>query len=308
VAHPVSNDLVLPRVGLLTNPTAGKGRGAVFGRRAAAALSAAGHTVLDLSGPDLATAAARAREARDAHTVDVLVVVGGDGMAHVGAGLCARTGLPLALVAAGTGNDNARELGLPVGNPEAAAALVTSGRVRTVDLGRCRSGGQERWWLGVLGGGFDSVVAERAGRMTWPRGPMRYNLAIARELPTFRAIPYALTLDGRREETEAMLVAVANGPAFGGGMRVAPDALYDDGLLDVVVLHRVSRTQFLRVFPRVYAGTHTSHPQVEIRRARTVRLEAAGIVAQADGERFEALPLDLDVVPGALRVVAPPLP
>lgn len=309
MGRPVSNDLVLRRVGLLTNPTAGKGRGAVFGRRAAAALHAAGHTVLDLSGPDLPSAAARAREARDAHTVDVLVVVGGDGMAHVGAGLCARSGLPLAIVAAGTGNDNARELGLPVGDPEAAAALVTTGHLRTVDLGRCVArGGQERWWLGVLGGGFDSVVAERAGRMTWPRGPMRYNLAIARELPTFRPIPYALTLDGRREETEAMLVAVANGPAFGGGMRVAPDAAYDDGLLDVVVLHRVSRTEFLRIFPRVYAGTHTSHAQVEIRRVRTVRLEAAGIVAQADGERFAALPLDLDVVPGALRVVAPPLP
>ncbi len=305
----MARDLALPRVGLLTNPTAGQGRGAVMGQRTASALRAAGHTVLDLSGPDAATAAARAREARDAHTVDVLVVVGGDGMAHLGAGLCAESALPLAIVAAGTGNDNARELGLPVGDPESAVRLVTAGHLRTVDLGRCvTSDGRPRWWLGVLGGGFDSVVAERAGRMSWPRGPMRYNLAIARELPTFRPIPYVVVLDGVRRETDAMLVAVANGPAFGGGMRVAPDARYDDGLLDVVVLHRVSRVQFLRVFPRVYAGTHTSHPQVEVRQARTVRLEAAGIVSQADGERFEALPVDLDVVPGALRVIAPRLP
>ena len=100
-----------------------------------------------------------------------------------------------------------------------------------------------------------------------------------------------------------MLVAVANGPAFGGGMRVAPHASYDDGFLDIVILHRVSRAEFLRVFPRVFRGTHVTHPQVQILRGRHVRLEARGIVTQADGERFEPLPLDLEVVPGALTVV-----
>jgi diacylglycerol kinase (ATP) len=141
--------------------------------------------------------------------------------------------------------------------------------------------------------------------MTWPRGPMRYNLAVLRELPTFRAIPYVVTVDALRIETQAMLVAVANGPAFGGGMRVAPDARYDDGWFDVMVLHRVSVPTFLRVFPRVFAGRHTDHPRVEIVRGRRVRLEATGIVTQADGEPFEPLPLELEVVPGALRVVAP---
>ena len=91
-------------------------------------------------------------------------------------------------------------------------------------------------------------------------------------------------------------------------MRVAPDARYDDGLLDVMILHRMSVAAFLRVFPRVFSGTHTTHPQVQILRGRRVRLEAVGIVTQADGERFEPLPLDLDVVPGALHVVAPALP
>jgi diacylglycerol kinase (ATP) len=112
-----------------------------------------------------------------------------------------------------------------------------------------------------------------------------------------------VTVDGDRQETEAMLVAVANGPAFGGGMRLAPDASYDDGLLDVVILHRVSRAEFLRVFPQVFKGTHVTHPRVQVLRGRTVRLEAPHIVTQADGERFEPLPLDLEVVPGALTVV-----
>jgi diacylglycerol kinase (ATP) len=300
----VSGALAFPRVGLLTNPTAGRGRGAAYGAQAGAALRAAGHEVVDLSGPDEATAARRSREALDAYRVDVLTVVGGDGMVHLGANLCAAGTTPLAVVAAGTGNDNARELGLPVRDPVGAAALVTAGRTRAVDLGRCvTSTGKTRWWIGVLGGGFDSVVNERAARMRWPRGPMRYNVAVARELPVFRPIPYVVTVDGERNATDAMLVAVANGPSFGGGMRVAPDASYDDGLLDVVILHRVSRAEFVRVFPRVFKGTHVTHPRVEIVRGRRIRLEAPGIVAQADGERFEPLPLDLEVVPGALTVV-----
>jgi diacylglycerol kinase (ATP) len=264
----------------------------------------AGHEVVDLSGPDEATAARQARGALDAYRVDVLTVVGGDGMVHLGANLCATRATPLAVVAAGTGNDNARELGLPVRDPLGAAALVTAGRTRTVDLGRCvTSAGETRWWVGVLGGGFDSVVNERAARMRWPRGPMRYNVAVARELPVFRPIPYVVTVDGERTATDAMLVAVANGPSFGGGMRVAPDASYDDGLLDVVILHRVSRAEFVRVFPTVFKGTHVRHPRVEVVRGRRIRLEARGIVTQADGERFEPLPLDLEVVPGALTVV-----
>lgn len=296
--------LAFPRVGLLTNPTAGRGRGAVYGLQAAAAFRAAGHEVVDLSGPDAATAARQAAAALDAYRIDVLTVVGGDGMVHLGANLCAARATPLAVVAAGTGNDNARELGLPVRDPLGAVALVTAGRTRAVDLGRCVTrAGETRWWIGVLGGGFDSVVNERAARMRWPRGPMRYNVAVARELPVFRPIPYVVSVDGERNATDAMLVAVANGPAFGGGMRVAPEASYDDGLLDVVILHRVSRAEFVRVFPKVFKGTHVTHPRVEIVRGRRIRLEAPGIVTQADGERFEPLPLDLEVVPGAIPVV-----
>ena len=296
--------LAFPRVGLLTNPTAGRVRGVAYGAQAAVALRAVGHEIVDLSGPDEATAARQAREALAADRIDVLTVVGGDGMVHLGANLCAAREIPLAVVAAGTGNDNARELGLPLRDPLTAAALVTAGRTRRVDLGRCvTSAGETRWWIGVLGGGFDSVVNERAARMRWPRGPMRYNVAVARELTVFRPIPYIVTVDGERNATDAMLVAVANGPAFGGGMRVAPQASYDDGLLDVVILHRVSRAEFVRVFPRVFRGTHVSHPRVEIVRGRQIRLEAPGIITQADGERFEPLPLDLEVVPGALAVV-----
>jgi len=294
------------RVGLLVNPTAGYGRGAAPGERARARLVADGHHVQDVSGPDLEAARTHAAAAIASGAVDVLCIVGGDGAVHLGVNLCAGTDVPLAIIAAGSGNDNARSLGLPVHQPESAAALVSDGTIRTIDAGRLhRADGTVRWWLGVLGGGFDSVVSERAARWSWPHGAMRYHLAVVRELPTFRAIPYAVTVDGVRHETEAMLVAVANGPAFGGGMLICPDAKYDDGLLDVLILHKITVPQFLRVFPKVFTGTHLSHPRVEVLRGRRVQLEAEGIVAQADGERFEPLPIDVEIVPGALRVVAP---
>jgi diacylglycerol kinase (ATP) len=135
---------------------------------------------------------------------------------------------------------------------------------------------------------------------------MRYNLAILRELPLFKAIPYAVTVDGVRHETRAMLVVVANGPSYGGGMLVAPDAQFDDGRADVVILHELSTLEFLRVFPKVFKGAHVGHPAVEIIRGRSIMLEAEGIVAYADGERFAPLPLSLETVPGAVTVLGPP--
>ncbi len=290
---------------LIVNPTSGGGRGAARGRAAYDRLVADGLGVVDVSGHDYADALSKGRRVV-ADGVDTLVVVGGDGLAHLGVNLCAGTDTRLAVVAAGTGNDFARNLGLPVGDPTAAAALVAHGSTRTVDAGRVTSGPDAgRWFGGVLGAGFDAVVNARAARMRWPRGQARYALAVLRELPVFRPIPYAVELDGVRLETRAMLVAVANTASFGGGMRVCPDADVSDGLLDVLILHELSTAAFLRVFPSVYRGAHVDHPAVEIHRARRVRLEATGITAQADGEPFSALPLDLEVVPGALRTVAP---
>ena len=137
------------------------------------------------------------------------------------------------------------------------------------------------------------------------QGTPRYLAAVALELPRFTGIPYVVQVDDQRIETEAMLVAVANGGTFGGGMKVCPDASMTDGLFDVMILHKIGRGEFLRIFPKVFSGGHVSHPAVEILRGRRVHLEADGIDSQADGEDFLPLPVDLEVVPGALAVVAP---
>lgn len=296
------------RIGLVVNPTSGKNRGGALGIEVASRLRAHGHEVLELSDETADAARDRAIGAI-AQGIDVLAVAGGDGMVHLGVNLCADTKTPLAIIAAGTGNDIARGLGLPVHDPIAAADVVGSGIPRQIDVVRhVDPRGDVRWFAGVLGAGFDSLVNERANTWPWPKGRMRYNLAIARELPGFRAIPYAVTVDGVRHETAAMLVTVGNGQSYGGGMRVCPDASFDDGLLDVMVLHDISTLEFLKVFPTVFKGTHVRHPAVEILRGREVTLEAEGIVAYADGERFLPLPLTLEVVPSALTVMVPAEP
>jgi diacylglycerol kinase (ATP) len=277
------------------------------------ALAAAGIPVQDVTATG-AAAAGRAMVDAVRGGARALVVVGGDGMVHLGVNAVANTPTALGVVPAGTGNDVARELGLPAEVATAVCAIATGvshGRVRHVDAVRCTGRDGSRWFAGVLAAGFDAVVNERAnawadgwaGGWRWPRGGARYTLAVLRELPSLRQRDYVLELDGVRVETSAVIVAVANTPAYGGGMRVAPGALSDDGLLDVLVAGPLGRAEFVRVFPRVFSGRHVDHPGVHLHRAARVRVWADGIVGYADGERVGPLPLDCEVVPGALRLL-----
>ncbi|GAB3936672.1 hypothetical protein GCM10027614_13560 [Micromonospora vulcania] len=184
------------------------------------------------------------------------------------------------------------------------ADALRAGRTHPVDLARMTgTDGTERWYGAVLAAGFDAICNERANRMRWPRGPRRYDLAILVELARLRPRRYTLRLDGVPHELDAVLVAVGNCPTYGGGMRICPDADPTDGLLDVVVAGRVNRRTLIRVKPRIYQGTHISHPLVSSYRARTVELTAEGITTYADGERSLDLPVTISAVPGALRLL-----
>lgn len=285
---------------VVINPASGKGKGARTGADVVRRLTAGGATVKELAGPDAESSLRLCHEAVAAGT-DALVAVGGDGMVHLALQAVAGTGTPLGIVPAGTGNDLAAHLGLSGKDVPGACDVVLAGRRRVVDAVRVG----ERWFGCVLGAGFDSACNERANQLRWPRGDARYLLAIAMTLPGFQARHFTLDLDGETWEAEAMLVALGNARSYGGGMRVVPDAVIDDGLLDVFVLDKVGKLEFLRTFPRVFKGTHLSHPAVHVRRARKVTIDSPGVVAYADGERLGPLPLTCEVIPGALTVLTP---
>ena len=291
------------RIGLLANPSAGRRGAGPLATEVAALLRRDGHLVVDLSAPDLQTARDRAATAIAAQEIDVLAAMGGDGTIHHAANLCAQTPVALALIAMGTGNDNARHLGIPGRDAAAVARFLARAPERSIDLGRVVTEGRERWFVGVLGAGFDTKVNDRGKTLTRLHGTPRYLAAVALELRTFTGLEYAVTVDGQRVDTTAMLVAVGNGPDFGGGMKVCPDAKVDDGLLDVLILHHVSRGEFLSVFPRVFTGGHVKHPKVQILRGTEVHLDSPGIRSQADGEDFLPLPLTVESVPAALTIL-----
>lgn len=286
-------------IGLLANPAAGGGKGTRHLEAVVRRLRAGGAEVRVLRGGTAGESAAMAKELVEAG-VDAVVALGGDGIVHLAVQAVAGTGVPLGIVPAGTGNDIAREFGIPLRDPIAAAEVVLAGRTARYDLGVTGL----RHFAGVLACGLDSKVNERANRMRRVRGRAKYVAALFAELPAFQPVPFTIELDGVVTETEAALVAVGNTGVYGAGMRICPDARPDDGLFDVVVVAPSSKARLLRTFPKVYGGGHVNLPEVTCLRARRVRLDAPGLVAYADGERLGPLPLECEVRPGSIDVLA----
>lgn len=288
------------RLALLVNPASGKGRFADQAPAVASRLGSQGTEVTTLSGGDAAESAALAEQAV-ASGVDGLVVMGGDGMVHLGLQAVVGTDTVLGVIATGTGNDVARTLGIPAKKPLESADVVVAGAHRRIDVARIG----QTYYATVLAAGFDSLVNERANRMRWPKGQMRYNLATLAELRVFKPLPYTLSFDGETTQCEAMLVAVGNCPSYGGGLRMCHGAEVDDGFLDVALIKPVSKLELLKVYPKLFSGKHVTHPAYEHHRVRSVRIDSPGIVAYADGERIGPLPVTVEVVPAAVSVYAP---
>lgn len=292
--------------GVILNPTSGRGKGAAFGAAYVEELQALGVTVVDLTGNDWAEAETNGRKAIAAGSVDAIAVAGGDGMMHLGVNICAGTGVPLALMPCGTGNDAALALGIPIDDAKAAAAMAvnTLGSPRQVDLGLGITETRRFYFFNSASAGFDALVNRRANRMTFPKGPSRYTVAMLLELVGFNALKYRAKVNGKDREIEGMLCAVANGPSYGGGMLVAPEATVDDGFLDLFIVHKISKPELIKVFPRVFTGEHVTHPAVEIVRATEVTLTSPGVPVYADGEPAGMLPMTVSVAPKSLKVLA----
>lgn len=298
---------MISRVTVLTNPMAGHGNAPHAAERAVARFQELGIDVVEIVGRDAAHARELADESLAAGT-DAFVVVGGDGVIRLALQALARTPTPLGIIPAGTGNDHAREYGLPTGDPAAAVDVIAAGHAETVDLGLIRGDDGTQTWFGTIAAtGFDSLVSDRVNRMRWPHGRMRYNLAIVAELSQLRPLPFRLVFDGEQEVVaDLTLAAFGITRSYGGGMLICPGADHGDGLLDATMVRAGSRTKLIRLFPTVFKGTHINLDEVSTHRARTVRVESAGINAYADGDYVCPLPVEISAVPGALRVLVPP--
>jgi diacylglycerol kinase (ATP) len=239
---------------------------------------------------------------------DSLIVMGGDGMMHLGLNAAAESGVPLGLIPAGTGNDFCRGVGIPL-NPIRAARLVVGGQTRSIDLssvtGRMAYGGGHRWVGCVVSTGYDARVSRAGNAMPAAWGSLGYAVAAVKELRRFSPLPYRLLIDGEPRHQTAMLVAVANATYFGGGMNVSPGGSPTDGLLDITIVHPVSRLTLLRLLPSMFTGKFVRDPAVEILQAKEIIVDGDGLYGMADGEALGSTPLHIKSVSDALTIFAP---
>ena len=286
---------------LVINPTAGSGKGASIGSFVAGFLTQRKESHEVVSGDSAISLVTHLKKFIEKHPdCQGVIAVGGDGLLHNVLQVVTPAQIPLAVIPAGTGNDFVRTLGWSLDNLNPYLESIISNKPRSIDLGLVDG----EWFGAILSTGFDSIVNEKANTMNWPKGPMKYNVAIAIELPRFTPRSYEITLDDRSISTQAMLIAVSNGRSYGGGMLVCPDASIHDGLFDLMVLHPVSKIEFLKVFPKVFKGTHVDHPAVEIIRSKKVSI-VADAVAYADGERIGRLPISAECISGVLQTWIP---
>lgn len=299
------------RVGLLINPAAAGGRARAIGRHVARLLSAAGLSTVDVSGPDAQTAQARALAIRNDLTA--LVVVGGDGTVSLGAEIVAGSPVRLGLVPCGSGNDFARSLGIPIDQPDEAVRRMLHAlsrpavRIDAIQISSLPEARTPHLSLAVstVSLGFDALVNARANRSRFKR--YQYVASVVAELAHFSPLPYWYEVDdGPRAECDATILTLGNGQYVGSGMQLIPSARPDDGLLDMAWVDPLGRARLLRLFPKVFSGSHTDLDVFHVRTARslTVGLRSTRrLVAYADGEERAELPLRFDLLPGAVRVL-----
>ncbi|MEO9329585.1 diacylglycerol/lipid kinase family protein [Gordonia aurantiaca] len=293
---------------IVASPYARHGTGLRLAHHAADLLRARGVEVEVIVGEDIADAADLVGKAARGDT-DVLVVAGGDGTIRLTVEAGIGTGKPLAVIPAGSGNDFARNLRIPL-DTEAAVRVVLDGHREPVDLGRVSfPDGRTALFATVAATGFDASVTARANDMRWPKGQARYTLAALRELVGLRSRYYQVRVDDATVEDDLIFAAIGNTTSYGGGMRITPKASVSDGLLDVTLARtapRMPRLTLARVFPKVFSGTHADHPLVRTLRGGEVELYSdPPAPVSVDGDLVGELPAVFEAVPRAIEVFTP---
>ncbi len=292
---------------LIVNPSAGGGRAARIAPEVEGELRSRGLTVRCVQTRDLNHARELAREA--AANGETVAALSGDGLV----GVLAETvrdvpGAVLGVLPGGRGNDLARVLEIPT-DPAGACAVVAGGAVRALDLGLVEPvhDGPPRAFVGIASVGFDSDANRIANEAPSWLGGLVYAYGALRALISWRPARFELELDGgERHSFSGYSVAAANSRAYGGGMYAAPDAMLDDGMLDVVAIERVSRLRFLANLPRVFKGTHVTLQSVKVFRSSQVKITSdRPFQMYADGDPVGALPVRVRALHGAVSVLTP---
>ncbi len=241
----------------------------------------------------LARAAAQAGEE--------VVAFGGDGMVRIAAAAIQGTDAVLGILPGGRGNDFAATLGIPR-DPLVACELIATGSARAVDAGQVG----DELFVGIASIGLESEVTPIANAAPRVGGRAVYLAATLYGLARWRPARFELVVDGAEYAFRGYLAAAANSGRFGGGMRLAPEARLDDGLLDVVTIASVSRLHFIRATPKVFSGTHGDEPNVRMMKASSVRLNAdRPFAVYADGDVVARTPAEVTALPAAFKVRAP---
>jgi diacylglycerol kinase (ATP) len=299
---------------LIVNPAAGNGKARTLLPPARAALDAAGAEHRVVESESLAHAGELAGQAADQG--EVVVAVGGDGLAGALAGIAARCGARYGLIPAGRGNDLAGVLGIPA-DPAAAARVVAAGVARPVDLIAVGAAGQpEVIVAGSVYAGIPAVAGQIANTTRWLGGSLVYPVAALRALAGWRPVTFTVTGgEGGPQEFAGYAVVVANSAYFGAGMQVAPPAVIDDGVLDIVLMRHAAKLTFVRALAKIKDGSHVALPQISLERGTDVTITMSrDLPVAADGEPLPfavplsaGTPLRVRVLPAALHVLAPPV-
>lgn len=231
------------------------------------------------------------------------VAAGGDGTAHYLVNELADTDKTVGIIPMGSGNDIALNLGIPL-DVEGSCKVITAGRTKKLDLGVIND---KYYYLCIAGSGFDSQVNDLANNTRFPvKGPSKYTYSVYKTLLTFRSRRFTFSYDGQVRDLDGMMVAAANMPSYGGGMKITPQASPQSGVFDVCIIKRMSKLHFIQVFPKVYEGRHTDDPKVEIFRTDQLTLDSEyNFSVFADGEYICRLPATFRMAPGKIRFLVP---
>jgi diacylglycerol kinase (ATP) len=232
--------------------------------------------------------------------IDVLIAFGGDGLISMCLQLVCSTSTALMVVPTGTGNDFARSLGNLNKSEAEIFHFIRSNDSSKIDAARVISSHKSTWYVQILSSGFDAGVNKLANSIKWPRGKSKYTIALLLALFKFKPISYEIKTDQQTLNLQAMLVVVANGQSYGGGMKILPHSSYEDGMLDLLYVDPVSKFTLLTIFPRVFNGSHINHPKVKTLRSERFEISAK-TNAYADGEFVSELPVKVEVIPKSLK-------